>query len=387
MTSLEKKIIKFIEDNRKILFLGIITLIALVLRYKLLNFQSGDYIYFLRDWFQHFRLNGGLKALANYPGDYNVPYITLMSLISYIPVKDIYLIKLLSILFDFLLAFGGSLLAKELVNGNKKMVPYFTYIAILFLPQIILNSSCWGQCDSIYSSFCIFALYFLLKEKYVKSFIFLGIAFSFKLQFIFLLPVFIILYFSKKKFSIFNFLIIPVVDFILCLPAIIAGKPILECLMVYFNQTQTYPRLQLNFINIYQIINDNCYYVIKPVSIIFVLGLCAFVLFYVLEKRIKWNDEKIITFTLWFLVVLTFLLPSMHERYLFVGEILSIIYYISYRKNKMIVAIINVNALLTYFVYLFGFSSNIFPIIAIIYLFIILHFTENTFELLNSKER
>lgn len=386
MTSLEKKIIKFIEDNRKILFLGIITLIALVLRYKLLNFQSGDYIYFLRDWFQHFRLNGGLKALANYPGDYNVPYMTLMSLISYIPVKDIYLIKLLSILFDFLLAFGGALLAKELVNGNKKMVPYFTYIAILFLPQIILNSSCWGQCDSIYSSFCIFALYFLLKEKYVKSFIFLGIAFSFKLQFIFLLPVFIILYFSKKKFSIFNFLIIPVVDFILCLPAIIAGKPIFECLMVYFNQTQTYPRLQLNFINIYQIINDNCYYVIKPVSIIFVLGLCAFVLFYVLEKRIKWNDEKIITFTLWFLVVLTFLLPSMHERYLFVGEILSIIYYISYRKNKMIVAIINVNALLTYFVYLFGFSSNIFPIIAIIYLFIILHFTENTFELLNSKD-
>lgn len=386
MTKIEKKIIEFVEKNKMWIFLSAITILALIVRYKLLDFKSDDYISFLKGWFDFFRQNG-FAGLKNYPGDYNAPYMTIMALLSYIPIKDLYLIKGVSIVFDIVLAVSAALLVKELVSKDKKWLSILTYIIVLFLPQVILNGSFWGQCDSMYTSFCILALYFLVKEKYIKSFIFLGLAFAFKLQFIFILPIFIILYFSKKKFSLLNFLIIPAVNFVLCIPALIVGKPIIECLTVYFKQTKTYEdRLTANFINIYQIVNNNPEYM-RFAGLALSLVICMVVLYYVLEKKIKWNNEKIITLALWFLVVLTYTLPCMHERYLFIGEILSIIYYICYRKNGSIVALININAIITYSSYLFGSTNISFDIMAIIYLVVILYFSKNTFKLLESDSK
>ena len=385
MTKIERKIIDFIEKYRIIIFLVLISLIALYARYRFLSFKSGDYKYFLEPWFKYLKDNGGLKALKDFPGDYNAPYMTIMALLSYIPIKSIYLIKFVSIIFDFVLAVLSAKLVYKVVPKNKKWLATLTYIVVLFLPQVLLNGAFWGQCDSMYTSFCILALIFLLDKKYTKAFIALGFAFSFKLQFIFILPIFVVLYFSKKEYSIFNFLLIPLVNFILCLPAIIAGKPIIDCMMIYFKQTETYQLLQLNFINIYQLING--YYVfMKPVGILVTLVICMATLLFVLEKKVKWNTEKIITLTLWFLVIVTFTLPCMHDRYLFLGEILSIIYYIIYRKNALLVLMININAILTYSTYLFSKSSVNFQVMAIIYLVLILIFSKNTFKLLIEEE-
>lgn len=385
MTKIERKIIDFIEKNRFIIFLSLLTLLALYTRYRFLSFKSGDYKYFLEPWFKYLKDNGGLKALKDFPGDYNAPYMTIMALLSYIPIKSIYLMKFVSIIFDFVLAVLSAKLVYKVVPKNKKWLATLTYIVVLFLPQVLLNGAFWGQCDSMYTSFCILALIFLLDKKYTKAFIALGFAFSFKLQFIFILPIFVVLYFSKKEYSIFNFLLIPLVNFILCLPAIIAGKPIIDCMMIYFKQTETYQLLQLNFINIYQLING--YYVfMKPVGILVTLVICMATLLFVLEKKVKWNTEKIITLALWFLVIVTFTLPCMHDRYLFLGEILSIIYYIIYRKNALLVLIININAILTYSTYLFSKSSVNFQVMAIIYLVLILIFSKNTFKLLIEEE-
>lgn len=383
MTKIERKIIDFIEKNRFIIFLSLLTLLALYTRYRFLSFRSDDYKFFLGPWFNYLKDNGGLKALKDFPGDYNAPYMTILALLSYIPIKAVYLVKLVSVIFDFILAFLSGKLVYKLVSKNKKWLASLTYIIVLFLPQVLLNGAFWGQCDSMYSSFCILALIFLLDKKYTKAFVALGFAFSFKLQFIFILPIFIVLYFSKKEFSIFNFLIIPLVNIILCIPAMIAGKPFIDCMMIYLNQTDTYQLfLQLNFINIYQLIDGAANY-IRPVGILVTMAICITTLFYILEKKVKWNNEKIITLALWFLVVITFTLPCMHDRYLFLGEILSIIYYIVYRKNGLLVAIININAILTYFTYLFGKSIISFNIMAIIYLIFILNFSKNTFKLLS----
>lgn len=64
---------------------------------------------------------------------------------------------------------------------------------------MILNLSVWGQCDSIYVTFVIWTIYFLYKEKYRKAFIFLGIAFAFKLQAVFIMPIVFYMYFTKKN--------------------------------------------------------------------------------------------------------------------------------------------------------------------------------------------
>ena len=178
----EKKIIKFFKDNYITIELLIITLLVLGIRYYELDFESRDFTRFLSPWFDYLKNNGGLKALSNYPGDYNAPYVTIIALLTYLPIKKLYLIKTVSVIFDFTLALSAAYLVGYIVPKNKKEYSLLTYSLILFSPIVFLNSALWGQCDSGYATFIVLALLYLFKEKYVKSFIFLGIAFVLRIN-------------------------------------------------------------------------------------------------------------------------------------------------------------------------------------------------------------
>ena len=186
MLKFEKKFLDFIEKHYLLLSFLFITICSFALRYFMRRFESGDFNCCLYPWFQYLKNNGSLKALASYPGNYNAPYVTLLAILSYIPMHSLYLIKGVSIVFDFFMALAAALLVKEL-SKNNKFLELITYALVLIIPTVMLNSGMWGQCDSIYTTFVILALYFLVKEKYSLSFIMLGISFAFKLQFIYLL--------------------------------------------------------------------------------------------------------------------------------------------------------------------------------------------------------
>ena len=196
----EKKIIKFFKDNYITIGLLIITLLVLGIRCYELDFESRDFTRFLSPWFDYLKNNGGLKALSNYPGDYNAPYVTIIALLTYLPIKKLYLIKTVSVIFDFTLALSAAYLVGYIVPKNKKEYSLLTYSSILLLPTVFMNSALWSQCDAGYATFIILSLIYLLKEKYIKSFILLGVAFALKLQFMFVLPIFIVIYISKNKF-------------------------------------------------------------------------------------------------------------------------------------------------------------------------------------------
>lgn len=386
MFKFEEKVINFCKKNYIILFVILITFLAFFVRFKMLDFASYDYNNFLKPWFDDLKSNGGLKGLATYNGDYNAPYMTILALLTYLPINSLYSVKFVSIVFDFLLAISSGLLVKELVKQNKKIYFVLTYAILLFVPSVLLNGAYWCQCDSIYTTFIVLSLLFLVKEKYIPSFIMLGLSLSFKLQFIFILPLYLILYVMKKKFSILNFLIIPIVDIVLCLPAIIYGKPILDCLTVYFKQTATYSKsLVLNFPNIYQIFTGNVdiFYTLGEVITIFV---CALTLMYILYKKIKFNSEKILLLGIWFITTLTFLLPGMHERYLFVGEVLSILYFIVYRKNGFFMLFVNLCPMITYSIFLGGLNFQYMQLLSIGFLILLYFYTKIVFKtLIGSK--
>lgn len=383
LLNIEKKFINFLKKHYILLGFLIISLLAIFLRISELNFKSDDYITFLSPWFDYLKSNGGLHSLATYKGDYNAPYVTLIALLTYFPFNKLYLIKAVSIFFDFTLAFSSAYLVYYLAPKNKKEYGLLAYSIILFSPIVFFNSALWGQCDSGYATFIVLALLYLFKEKYIKSFVFLGVAFSLKLQFIFIIPVFIILYISKQKFSILHFLIIPVVNFILCLPAIIYGRPLKDILLVYFNQTKTYSRyLSLNFPNIYTIIQGSPDIFYK-VGFIFTIFICVLMLGYIIYKKVKWNPEKILNLSIWFIVITTFVLPGMHDRYLYVAEILALIYLIVYKKNLLITANLIINALIVYSRYLFVVEPFKLPYVTIIYLIVIIYYTKNTIKQLS----
>ena len=373
ISKLEKKILSWIEKNIDILIVISIILIALVVRYFLLPYESKDYLNFLQPWFYEMKDAGGLNGLANYPGDYNAPYMVIMALLTYLKVDPLISIKLVSIFFDFLLAFIiGKFVYDIRDDKNKSLSAILAFGITLFLPTVLLNGAFWGQCDVIYTTFLVLAFYFLYKENMLLSFISLGISFAFKLQFIFVLPVYIILYFRKKSFSILYFLIIPLVDIILCLPAIIAGQPLLECLLVYFNQLSSYSKLNLNFPNLYSLITGDVYYLSK-LGIFFLIVIFAFLLFYIIKKKIIFNTENTLLLTILSILLCTFFLPHMHERYLFAADIFSLLYSLIYNRNYLVTILISFISVVSYAMFLF--SSHLIPsyLIAFIFLFLILY--------------
>ena len=93
-------------------------------------------------WAAFFRDNGGFAAIAQPIGNYNAPYLYFLAAISYLPVPDLYCIKLFSILFDVLLAWGGGRLARCL-TGEGDARPYLAFFLLLLLPTPILNGAYW----------------------------------------------------------------------------------------------------------------------------------------------------------------------------------------------------------------------------------------------------
>ena len=383
MSDLEKKIIDYCKKHYIIIFAFIITILAILVRWCFLKYVSYDFRGFIQHWYQYIKVNGHIKALATYEGDYNAPYLTIMSILTYLPFNPLYTIKAVSILFDFVLALSCGYLVYDLTKDKNKIAGLVTYSIILFLPQVLENTAMWAQCDSIYSSFIILSLIFLFKEKYPLSFIMLGCAFAFKLQFIFILPLYLILYVSKNKFSILNFLLIPITNVVLCLPAIIfGGMKFSKCFTVFGTQVGEYSKyLVLNYPNIYQLIESNVES-FRPAGVLLTITLCFALLIYTIHKKVKWNNEKILTLGLLILIMVTYFLPGMHERYMFVGEILSVIYFLLYKKNLPLVIAINLNAFITYSLFLNKVVINLLQIQSIIYGVLILYFALYTMKFL-----
>lgn len=108
--------------------------------------------------------NGGVKALHTQIGDYGFPYQFLIALMTYFPIQAVYLYKITSCLFDFLLAYCCARFVCFLRGERFGSFFCVVYSVILFLPTVILNSSIWGQCDAMYVTFVVLALYSLYGE-------------------------------------------------------------------------------------------------------------------------------------------------------------------------------------------------------------------------------
>ena len=125
-----------------------LTALALVLRALVFGYETLDYQNFLTRWVDFFRQNGGWRALSEPVGNYNIPYLYFMALFSYSSVKDLYLIKLLSTVFDVLLAYSAMrLVSRWQKSAGLRLGCFFT---VLLWPTVFLNSAVWAQCDSIY---------------------------------------------------------------------------------------------------------------------------------------------------------------------------------------------------------------------------------------------
>ena len=331
----EKAVGNFFVRMQYPLLLLAITVFAFLLRTYFFDIKTGDYNNFLSVWYSYIKENGGFLALGTpIPGaDYSPAYYYLFALLTYLPLEPVHAIKLLSCLFDVFLAVGVTLCVWELTKNKK--IAILGYAVVSFLPTVFLNSGAWGQCDAIYVSFAVLSLYFLLKKKHYTAMILYGVAFSFKLQAIFIAPLLAVLWFKRKIPRSSPFIILGVY-FLSCVPMWMMGRNLLELLVVYFRQAGQYnDRLSLNAPTFLALVGNLSQGWVEGFSSSFVIlafGVTGMVMYIIGHTEID-KKENLVAFALLFALGVPYLLPHMHERYFYIADILSIIYFALNRKR------------------------------------------------------
>ena len=312
--------------ENKILFAAAVafTALALVLRASLLYFKSDDYLTFLAPWTQFFRDNGGFAALRYSLGNYNPPYMYFLALFSYFDISELHLIKLLSVLFDVLLAWACMKLLGLYTGSRAKLIGVF--FAVLYLPTVVINGAYWAQCDSIYAFFGIYALYLGLRGRGCASMVSLAACFAFKLQAVFIIPVFFILLLAKK-IRWRELLVFPAAYIVFMLPALIAGRPFIETMTLYFSQAGTVgDAMNYNapsLTSMFQWSGNTEGPSMLLIAAAFALVLAAYIAAAV--KRRELDDTVILGFALLLSMGIPYLLPHMHDRYFFIPGVLAIV--------------------------------------------------------------
>lgn len=311
-------------DNITLLFVAAAVAALICIRVSLLHFASRDYNVFLSQWLSQMREYKGLEALRVQIGDYNMPYLYFLFIISKFNLSDLVLIKWFSCVFDFVCAFFVmKCVGLKFQNIFVKIAAFFTALA---LPTVLMNSAYWGQCDSILAAGIVASFYFLLKGNGRLATVMFALAFSFKLQAIFVLPAFIVaIIVGKVKLK--DLIYFPLTFIATLLPAIFAGRSIIDSLSIYFMQTTQYPELTLNAPSVYQLISNKASFESFNFLGIMLSGLCALLLIFLcFVFKDKIGQKQLVLVFFLSSLLLPFLLPRMHERYFFIADILSIIY-------------------------------------------------------------
>ena len=365
----ESAFIQFLQTYKYIFLFVIITIFALLIRKDQIYFMAGDYVISFKPWSEHLVLNGGFAGIPTLDSDYNVAYLYILALINYFPLSLLVKIKMVSFFFDFTTAFFIMLVVRHFFKlGKTDLLPYLAYGVALFVPTVVLNSAVWGQCDIIYTCFIIIALYLFSKKKVTWAFVSYGIALAFKLQAVFVLPVLFLLYFKEKKFSAINFLLIPLVNFIIYIPAWILGKPLSGIFQAYNMQVGEYLTLVMNYSNFYSLIPDNYAY-FSQTGMILLFGFLFVFYITLFSDRVILRHQDYIVVTMITVMLCTYFLPAMHERYMFIVDLIAVILLFIYPHRfyvPILIWLINANA---YLPALYGFGPVInYQTMSLVYL-------------------
>ena len=207
MLPFDKKLREYLKKNAETVFILLVTAGGLMGRFFLWDIVSSDMKVYLK-WYARAQEYGGLPgiyALGKRIKGYNALFQLLTAAMTHIPVDPLYLFKAVWTAFDILLAAGIGRLVYDMAGTRdrsalrKASLAYgFCFLAM----DGMFNSAAWGQSDVVYVSLIVWSLVWLFKEKYLKAYIFLGLAFAFKLQTVFILPFFVFYYVYKKSFSL-----------------------------------------------------------------------------------------------------------------------------------------------------------------------------------------
>lgn len=328
--------------------------LAFVLRYCCLPYETLDYQDWIKVWIQSLRDAGPWQGLGEeiWSCNYNVPYLYFLALFAKSPIYDLLLVKLLSILFDVLMAWVVMKLVSLFTDSHARRLTAF--LGVLWLPTVYLNGALWGQCDVIYAFFAVLSVYLALSDRPGWSVAAIAVSVSFKLQGIFLLPFWMVLWIAKKV-KFWQLFLFPLTYVATILPAVFAGRGFWELLTLYFRNTGSIgDGLNYNSSSLYALFNFDGLPAEagERIGILLAFMLCIAVFVGLLMRREDIDNHVLLGVAVLFALGVPYLLPHMHDRYFFIADVLTFALAVVSPKMRLVPACVSFGSLLGYHAYL-----------------------------------
>lgn len=337
------------------LWIFLVYSLALIPRLVMFNFESGDYTGNLSIWYDVLK-QGGFSSLKQGFHEYPPAYLYLMYFMSLSALPKLWAIKLISVFFDYVLAWAVFKLVRIKFSNKTALT---ASIISLFLPTVLFNGALWAQCDSLYTSFLLLALVGFIRKNYRGAMIWYALAFVFKIQAVFFILVPLTLY-AGKKFRFQEFLWIPVLYCLSIVPNWLAGRPLSELLLIYVNQSGIHDSLSSFAPNLYQWLSWAPNELFTQFGILFCAAIIGIYFLGMLRIQMHLNAEILIQIALLSTLFLPFFLPRMHDRYFFPADVLALVYAFYFPKRWLVPVLVVSASFFCYIYFLFS-TLTVFP--------------------------
>ncbi|WP_433220605.1 glycosyltransferase 87 family protein [Dactylosporangium sp. CS-047395] len=351
---------------------GVIVLLAVVARAQLVHHQTYDFRGFLLPWWTFIDQHGGYHALKYKFSDYNVPYLyILVGLHAVAPHHPLAAIKVVSAGFDLVLAAMTYLLVKYRRPGYR--LAGAAALTVLLLPTVIMNGSLWAQCDAIYTAFLLGGLYSLIKRRPWLACALFGVAYAFKQQAMFVFPILLVLA-LRRELPWRTLIAAPAAFLLLDVPALIIGRPLGELLSIYTSQVGGYQQLALNAPSLYALLPaELAVDEIRTAGICFAGAVVLLLVTAIAASRQRLTPQRLVMAAALFAIAVPFLLPAMHERYFYAGDVLSVaVAFLAPRRLWFVPLLTQYASATTYAPFLFGAKAASPQIPALVMLAVVL---------------
>jgi hypothetical protein len=285
--------------------------------------------------------------------------------------------KIVSAIFEILVAVLTGLIVHRLTGHKIRSFP--AYGIGMMLPVLVAGSAMWGMGDAVYLFFVLFSLFLLLTDGnvFVLSLVFYGMAVFFNIYALFIFPVYIWYYFTKKpeRNWVSGFLA-PALGIIL---HFVMDRGEASAFILFREEGKLAASrgsvlLSYHYPNLYQLVGADAfvheygtgfrYVVLGAVAIATILGM----------RFIKeMTKEDIVRYSLLFSIAIPWFLPFMDERAGLLAAVLSVFYGFT-RLKRFYVAILQVT--ITYLAYAAYFRGDSFlplSVIALVQLILFLY--------------
>ncbi len=327
MMKWEEKLVDSIKKNVLWWAVAACALLGIFIRYSFMPLIVADMEFMLSSWYDA-TVEGGMNALGTI-STYSPLYLYLFPILVKLPLSYSDAIKLSTLAFEVVLFVASCLTVYQVAPKDKKQrYTALTFMLLCFHPLLILNGAGWGQADICFAAFCVLAVWCLLRDKSIWAMVHMGVALALKLQAILLLPLFVIYYFTEKKFSIWQFLIIPAILVVSGLPMAFFGHSPFYAVTCYFNQVDMYAVPTYNYPNFYALLGDALSKKQMIQGMICRYGMCVAIAglggmaAWLIAKKRHLTDKAVLLLGAWCVLVCVFFMPQMHERYGIVSELL-----------------------------------------------------------------